>query len=91
MLTTIIFVAAYAVVAVGRVPGLRLDRTGAALVGGLLMVVTGALDLQAAARAVDPRTIVLLFSMMILVAHLKLSGGLAATAAWVARRSSGRP
>jgi hypothetical protein len=33
----------YLVVAVGRVPGLRLDRTGAALIGAALMVATGAI------------------------------------------------
>lgn len=88
MLTAIIFIAAYAVVAVGRVPGLRIDRTGAALIGGLLMIVTGAIDLESAARAVDPRTMVLLFSMMIIVAFLRLSGGLSAAALWIGTRIS---
>ena len=42
MLTFLIFLTTYAVVAIGRAPGLRVDRTGAALVGATLMVVTGA-------------------------------------------------
>ena len=33
-----IFVATYAVVAVGRVPGWRIDRAGAAFLGAALMV-----------------------------------------------------
>lgn len=86
MLTALIFIAAYAVIAAGRAPFLRIDRTGAALVGAVLMVVTGAIDLDAAASAVDARTIVLLFSMMVIVAHLTLSGGLAACAAWIGCR-----
>jgi Na+/H+ antiporter NhaD/arsenite permease-like protein len=86
VVTALIFIGAYAIVAVGRVPFLRIDRTGAALVGAVLMVVTGAIDLDAAARAVDIRTIVLLFSMMIIVAYLRLAGGLAAFAGFVGRR-----
>ncbi len=34
-MTALIFVGAYAVIAVGRAPFLRLDRTGAALVGAI--------------------------------------------------------
>lgn len=83
MWTALIFVGAYAVIATGRLPGFRIDRTGAALVGAVLMVVTGAITLDAAARAVDSRTIILLFSMMVIIAHLKLAGGMAACAAWV--------
>lgn len=40
-------------------------------------MVTGAIGFDDAVRAIDARTIVLLFSMMIIVAHLRLSGGLA--------------
>ncbi len=72
MITFLIFLATYAVVAIGRAPGLRVDRTGAALVGATLMVVTGAIGLDDAVRAVDFRTLVLLFGMMVLVAHLRL-------------------
>lgn len=46
MLTITIFAATYAVVAFGRIPGLRIDRTGAALFGSALMVATGALPLE---------------------------------------------
>ncbi|MGC4084566.1 MAG: SLC13 family permease [Vicinamibacterales bacterium] len=47
---------------------------------------TGAIGFDAAARAVDVRTLVLLFSMMIIVAHLRLAGGLAVAAQFVAAR-----
>jgi len=59
------------------VPLLRIDRTGVAVVGAILMVVVGAIGFDEAAAAVDVRTLVLLFSMMVIVAHLRLAGGLA--------------
>ena len=86
MVPFLIFLATYAVVAIGRAPGLRVDRTGAALVGAILMVVTGVIGFDDAVRAVDFRTLVLLFGMMVLVAHLRLAGGLAALARFVNER-----
>ena len=68
----VVFLCTYAVVALGRLPGLRLDRAGAALVGASLMVGFGGLSLEEAYRAIDLNTIVLLVGMMILVANLKL-------------------
>ncbi len=70
----VIFVATYVVVALGRVPGYRLDRAGAALLGASLMVAAGVLDLNEALAAIDWSTIVLLLGMMIVVANLRLSG-----------------
>jgi hypothetical protein len=46
-----IFIATYAVVAVGKLPVYRIDRAGAALLGGSLMVGTGVLTAQDAYRA----------------------------------------
>ncbi len=65
----VIFAGTYLVIAVGKLPGYRLDRAGAALMVGL-----GVLPLEAAYRAIDFDTITLLLGMMILVANLKLSG-----------------
>ncbi len=71
----VIFAGTYLVIAVGKLPGYRLDRAGAALLGGAaLMVGLGVLPLEAAYRAIDFDTITLLLGMMILVANLKLSG-----------------
>ena len=74
ILTLVIFAATYVVVAIGRVPGLRLDRTGAALIGAALMVATGALSPDEAYRAIDLDTLALLLGMMIVVANLRLAG-----------------
>ena len=69
-----IFVATYLVIAIGKLPGYRLDRAGAALLGASLMVGLGVLPLEAAYRAIDFDTITLLLGMMIVVANLRLSG-----------------
>jgi Na+/H+ antiporter NhaD/arsenite permease-like protein len=82
-----IFLATYVVIALGRLPGLRLDRAGAALIGASLMVATNVLGLEEAYRAIDFDTIVLLLGMMIVVANLRLSGFFALVSAGVARRS----
>jgi Na+/H+ antiporter NhaD/arsenite permease-like protein len=78
VITFLIFFLTYAVVAIGRAPGLRVDRTGAAIIGAILMIVTGAIGFDEAVKAVDFRTLLLLFGMMVLVAHLRLAGGFAA-------------
>lgn len=73
-LTLLIFLAVYAVLAIGRVPGWRIDRTGAAIIGATLMLVSGALTFEQAYLAVNYRTLLLLFGMMVVVANLRLSG-----------------
>ncbi|HKX08953.1 MAG TPA: anion transporter [Stellaceae bacterium] len=83
----IVFLCTYAVVALGRLPGLRVDRAGAALIGASLMVGFGALSLEEAYRAIDLNTIVLLIGMMILVANLKLAGFFALAARWVSEHA----
>jgi Na+/H+ antiporter NhaD/arsenite permease-like protein len=80
----LIFLATYAVVAIGKIPVYRIDRAGAALLGGSLMVATGVLSLEEAYRAVDFDTIVLLLGMMIVVANLRLSGFFRVITHWIA-------
>jgi Na+/H+ antiporter NhaD/arsenite permease-like protein len=70
----LIFAATYLVMAVGKLPGYRLDRAGAALLGAALMVGTGVLTIDEAYAAVDMETITLLLGMMIVAANLRLSG-----------------
>jgi Na+/H+ antiporter NhaD/arsenite permease-like protein len=82
-----IFIASYAALAIGKVPGLSIDRAGVALVGACLMVASGAMPLDDAYKAVDFDTITLLLGMMIVVANLRLSGFFALANAWVARRA----
>jgi Na+/H+ antiporter NhaD/arsenite permease-like protein len=82
-----IFASSYLAVAIGRVPGLYIDRAGIALVGASLMVASGAITLPAAYQAIDINTITLLLGMMIVVANLRLSGVFAVATAWLAARA----
>ncbi len=63
-----IFTLTYLALALGRIPGLRIDRAGIALVGAAAMLACGVLSMHDAAKAVDYETIVLLFGMMVVVA-----------------------
>ena len=82
-----IFAITYLVVAIGRLPGFRLDRAGAALVGASLMVAVGALPLEEAPKAIDFDTIILLLGVMIVVANLRLSGFFRLVNGWVVTRA----
>ena len=75
-LTWAIFALTYAGLALGKVPGLRMDRAGIALVGAMLMLVTGVLTFDEAVGtdSIDFKTLFLLFGMMIVVGALRLSG-----------------
>src|SRR3984893_18047524 len=84
----LIFIATYAVVAIGKLPGSYLDRAGAALLGASLMVATGLLSLDDAYRAIDIDTIALLLGMMIIVANIRLSGVFHVGNHWVVTRAS---
>jgi Na+/H+ antiporter NhaD/arsenite permease-like protein len=69
-----VFVLVYLGMALGRVPGLALDRTGVALIGLIVLLASGDLTLDEAGRAVDMPTIALLFALMILSAQFEMSG-----------------
>jgi Na+/H+ antiporter NhaD/arsenite permease-like protein len=64
----------YLGLALGRVPGFRIDRTGMAIVGAAAAVATGAIAWDRAVAAVDAHTLILLFGMMVVGAYLRLSG-----------------
>jgi di/tricarboxylate transporter len=82
-----IFAVTYLVVAIGRLPGFWLDRTGAALVGASLMVAVGIIPLEEAPKAIDFDTIILLLGVMIVVANLRLSGFFRVVNGWVVTRA----
>ncbi|MGH7784325.1 MAG: SLC13 family permease, partial [Candidatus Binatia bacterium] len=69
-----IFFASYFVFALGKFPGLKIDRSGAAIIGAVLMVAFRIVSAQEALWAIDFSTIVLLFSMMLIAASLHLGG-----------------
>src|SRR5947209_12391349 len=84
------FVASYVGLGLGRVPPFRVDRTGVAIIGATLMVVSGALPWPDAVAAVDAPTLVLLFGMMIVTAYLRLSGFFRLVMTWRSA-APGRP
>src|SRR5580704_2128808 len=70
----LIFLASYLVFAIGRLPGTKIDRPAMAVIGAVLMFAFGVLAPKQAIASVDFATLVLLFSMMLIVATLHLSG-----------------
>ena len=83
-LVSTIFTLTYLALALGRIPGLRIDRAGIALVGAAAMLACGVVSMHDAAKAVDYETIVLLFGMMVVVAYLRLAGFFRLATDWIA-------
>jgi len=69
-----IFLASYLVFALGKFPGLKIDRAGAAIIGAVGMVAFRVVQPSDALRFIDFPTLVLLFSMMLIVGNLHLVG-----------------
>ena len=68
-----VFLAVYAGIALGRWPMLRIDRTGVALIGAIVLLI--ALDDPAStARHVDLPTLAILFGLMVLSAQFATAG-----------------
>jgi Na+/H+ antiporter NhaD/arsenite permease-like protein len=70
----LIFLASYLVFAIGHLPGTKIDRPAMAVIGAVGMFVFGVLTPKTAIESIDFGTLVLLFSMMLIVASLHLSG-----------------
>jgi len=70
----IIFSASYLVFALGKFPGLKIDRPAAAIIGAVAMVAFRIVPAGDALRRIDFPTVVLLFSMMVIVGGLHLAG-----------------
>lgn len=64
----------YLGLALGRLPGLRTDRAGVALVGAAGVLACGLLSFENAVKAIDFATIALLLGMMVVVAFLRRAG-----------------
>ena len=61
-------------IAAGEFPGLKMNRATIALVGAVALVALQVIPLSAALTAIDANTLLLLFAMMIISAHLRLGG-----------------
>lgn len=85
--TLLIFTLVYLALALGHLPGFRVDRTGAVVAGALAMVALGRIGDQAAWAAIDDRTIGLLFGLMVVSGAFVVSGFYS----WVAARIASLP
>ena len=63
----IIFFASYLVFAIGKFPGLKVDRTGAAIIGAVAMVAFRIVPGGDILKSIDFSTVVLLFSMVVVL------------------------
>ena len=69
-----IFAIAYLGIAIGRIPGLKINRTGIALLGGIGVMIFGRVTTPQAVSYVNWPTIFLLFGFFVISAQLRLSG-----------------
>jgi len=74
MIAAALFIITYIGIALGKVPGIGLDRVGIALLGAIGMVAFGVMTPKAAFGSIDLSTILLLYSLMIISAQLRLGG-----------------
>ncbi len=74
VLPLVLFVLTYLGLALGRIRGLALDRTGFALLGAVAFLATGIVSLDDAKNALDAGTLAVLFGMMMLSAQYQQSG-----------------
>jgi len=82
----IIFLASYLVFALGKFPGLKIDRPGAAIVGAVAMFAFRILEPNDSLKFINFSTLVLLFAMMLIVGNLHLVGFFEWNAEMVLRR-----
>lgn len=74
LIAWLIFLASYFVFAVGRLPGTKIDRPAMAIIGAVLMFFFRVLAPAEAVASIDFATLVLLFSMMLIVSSLHIAG-----------------
>ena len=69
-----VFALIYLGMALGGVPGLKLDRSGIALLGVVVLLATGAVPVDRIGHFVDLPTLILLFALMIVSAQFSAAG-----------------
>ena len=90
-LTLLVFLLVYVAMGFGKLPGFRVDRTGAAVVGALAMMVAGSITPKAAWEAIDYSSIGMLFGLMVVSSAFVVSGFYGWTAERVALLPVGAP
>jgi Na+/H+ antiporter NhaD/arsenite permease-like protein len=72
--TLVIFILTYIGIAAGGFWGIRLDRAGITLLGGIAMLAFGCTTLQRAVKDVNFESILLLFGLMVISSQLQRAG-----------------
>ncbi|HBN48480.1 MULTISPECIES: SLC13 family permease [Thalassospira] len=73
-LVVAVFGGVYIGMALGRWPGLAINRTGIALIGALVLLLSGAVDGDAALASIDFATLSVLLTLMVLSSQYAASG-----------------
>lgn len=81
-ITIVVFLLVYTAMGLGHLPGFKVDRTGAAIVGALVLMTAGEISPRAAWMVIDYKAIGMLFGLMVVSAAFVVSGFYA----WAARR-----
>ena len=74
LLVVATFIAVYVGMALGRWPGLKVDRTGIAVLGAILLYSTGVVTNATVLAAIDFPTLIVLFGLMVLSAQFAACG-----------------
>ncbi|MGQ3675136.1 SLC13 family permease [Xanthobacter sp. TB0139] len=82
--TLLIFLLVYVAMGFGKLPGFKVDRTGAAVVGALAMMAVGSITSKQAWESIDYQSVGMLFGLMVVSAAFGVSGFYAWTAQRVA-------
>lgn len=90
-LTLLVFFAVYAGMILGGLPRLKLDRTGVALLGAIVLIASNDVSLRNATAMIDLPTVTLLLGLMILSAQLRLGGFYARVSSLIAESDATPP
>ena len=85
ILRYLVVVVTYIGLGLGYLPGLRMNRATIALVGAAALMALGVLDLPTAWDAIDYKTLVFLFGMMVISANLATAGFFQLSVAYLMR------
>ncbi len=88
--TVVVFALTYVGMALGRIPGLRVDRSGIAMLAAVVLVAMGAIPADQIVQAIHFPTLLLMGGLMILSARFRAAGFYDAAATWIAGQA-GQP
>lgn len=90
-LTLAIFLLVYLVMALGTLPGFRVDRTGAAVIGAAAVMAIGSISAASAWNSIDYSSLGMLFGLMVVSSAFTVSGFYGWTAGRVAESNVSEP